>query len=131
LPNWIPKPVILAMHDELLREHGGLDGTINEGALESTLARPQNLVAYKNPAPPTIFDLAASYGFGFARNHCFADGNKRVALVSIDVFLQLNGFELVVEEMEAVELIKLLAAGEINEEQLSKWIQRNSREFKI
>jgi death-on-curing protein len=119
------------MHDELLREHGGLDGTINEGALESTLARPQNLVAYKNPAPPTIFDLAASYGFGFARNHCFADGNKRVALVSIDVFLQLNGFELVVEEMEAVELIKLLAAGEINEEQLSKWIQRNSREFKI
>lgn len=119
------------MHGELLREHGGLDGTINEGALESTLARPQNLVAYKNPASPTIFDLAASYGFGFARNHCFADGNKRIALVSIDVFLEMNGFELAAEEIEAVETIKMLAAGEINEEQLSEWIQKNSREFKI
>lgn len=119
------------MHDELLREHGGLGGTIDEGALESILARPQNLVAYKNPVPPTIFELAASYGFGFARNHCFADGNKRIALVSIDVFLEMNGFELVAEEIPAVETIKMLAAGEINETQLCEWIQANSEEFKI
>ena len=119
------------MQNELLKEHGGLDGSVNEGALESTLARPQNLEVYKNPAGPTIFELAASYGFGFARNHCFSDGNKRAALVSIDVFLEMNGYELVATEFEAVETIRMLAAGNMNEEQLGEWIQAHVNEFNL
>lgn len=127
---WIPKAVITAIHAELLREHGGLNGAVNEGTLESTMARPQNLVAYKKPNKPTIFELAASYGFGFARNHCFSDGNKHIALVAIDVFLQINGYELIAEEVAAVDMIKSLSSGDVKEEQLNVWIQAHAKKYK-
>ena len=128
MPTWIPKSAILAMHGELLAEHGGLAGPVNEDLLESTLARPKHLEIYSNPVP-SIFQLAASYGFGFAKNHCFKDGNKRVALVSIDVFLKLNGYELIAEETDAVITLEALAAGEINEAELSAWIKTNAQPF--
>jgi len=84
--RWIPESAIRVIHGELLVEHGGLAGSVNENMLSATLARPQYLENYNKPSP-SIFQLVASYGFGFAKNHCFKDGNKRVALVAIDVFL--------------------------------------------
>jgi death-on-curing protein len=124
MPVWLEKNEIRYFHGELLREHGGLPGLKDEGALESTLARPLNLLAYE--ADATLFQLAASYGFGFARNHVFADGNKRVALVAINVFLLINGFTLTAPEPAAVTLIRELAAGELDEAGLSAWIKANS-----
>lgn len=128
MPQWIPKSAITAIHGELLAEHGGLAGPVNEDALGSTLARPQQLESYGNPSP-NIFQLAASYGFGFAKNHCFKDGNKRVALVSIDIFLELNGYELVAEEADAVFTIESLADGEVSEIKLSVWVENNAQPF--
>ena len=126
MPVWISKHAAIAIHAELLAEHGGLQGAINEDALESTLARPQNVAAY-NHSEPSIYEFAAAYGFGFARNHCFSDGNKRIALEAIDVFLLLNGHELTASEPEAVITIQLLAAGEIDEKSLAKWIEQHSK----
>ena len=126
MPRWLPKSAIIAIHGELLAEHGGLSGSVNETSLSSTLARPQQLDNYGSP-PPDIFQLAASYGFGFAKNHCFKDGNKRVSLVAIDVFLALNGYELNAEEANAVFTIESLAAGNIDEEELSLWIKENTQ----
>ena len=101
MAQWIPSKAIQAIHSELLAEHGGLDGPVNKDKLSSTLARPQQLENYNN-TPRSLFQFAASYGFGFAQKHCFVDGNKRIALASIDVFLILNGWELVADEVEAV-----------------------------
>lgn len=126
MARWIPKAAVVAFHKELIKEHGGLAGNVNTDMLDSTLARPQQLEVYAKPEP-TIFQLAASYGFGFARNHCFSDGNKRVALVSIDVFLQLNGYELIAEEVDAALTIEDLAAGEISEDKLAEWIKANTK----
>lgn len=123
--NWLSKAVIIAIHGELLAEHGGLDGTYKEDSLESTLARPQQLVSYGDPVP-SLFNLAACYGYGFAKNHCFSDGNKRIALAAMDVFLQLNGHELIASETEVVDTILRLAASEINENDLSRWIEENT-----
>jgi len=128
MPHWLPKSAIIAIHGELLAEHGGFSGPVNDDSLYSTLARPQQLETYGDP-PPDIFQLAASYGFGFAKNHCFKDGNKRISLVAIDVFLELNGYELVAEETEAVFIIESLAAGNVSEEELSLWIKGNSQVF--
>ncbi len=125
MPRWIPKSAIIAIHGELLVEHGGLSGSVNNDLLESTLARPWQIQTYGEP-PPDIFQLATSYGFGFAKNHCFNDGNKRVSLVAIDVFLVLNGYELVAEETDAVFIIESLASGDVSEEELSLWIKDNS-----
>lgn len=74
----------------------------------------------------SVFELAARYGHGFARNHSFPDGNKRLALVTIDVFLVANGYELTATEVEAVATITSLAAGEITEDQLAEWIEANA-----
>lgn len=126
--NWIPKVAIKAIHAELLKEHGGARGGVDDGQLESTLARAPNLIAYGN-ATPGPAELAAAYGFGFARNHPFTDGNKRVALVAIDVFLQMNGYELTADEPEAVLVIQDLAAGEVGESELAVWISNHTSEL--
>lgn len=126
MPVWIPEAAIRAMHAELMREHGGLSGKVKADVLASTLARPKQLNHYGNP-PPSLSQLAAAYGFGLSRNHCFSDGNKRIALATIDVFLQINGYELTAPEPEAVITMLALAAGEIDESALSDWIEQHSQ----
>jgi death-on-curing protein len=130
MPRWIPEAAVRAIHAELLAEHGGLDGPVDEDILGATLARPQHLETYSNPSA-SLFQLAAAYGFGFAKNHCFKDGNKRISLVAIDVFLQLNGYELTAEEAEAVIIIEGLAAGDMTEDELDHWIETNATALEI
>lgn len=120
-PVWIPAAAGIAIHAELIAEHGGLHGPPRDGSLQAALARPRNLYAYAT-APPALARLAAAYGFALARGHCFPDGNKRIALAAIDVFLQLNGFELKAPEVETASVIIALAAGELDEESLADWI---------
>ena len=119
-PVWLTRDIVVAIQGELIAEHGGLSGVRDEGLLESAPARPINLAAY---GKPSLFALAAAYGFGLARNHPFLDGNKRIALASIDVFLQLNGYELTAPEVEAAAVIRDLAAGEFEEAALARWVE--------
>lgn len=119
---------MLTIHAELLAEHGGLEGPVNENALGASLARPRQLHHYGDPTP-TIAELAAALGYALAKSHCFRDGNKRVALAAIDVFLQLNGHELIAEEADAVLTVQDLAASAIDESQLAQWIDSNMREI--
>jgi death-on-curing protein len=125
MPRWIPEAAIRAIHAELLAEHGGLDGPVNEDMLGATLARPQHLDTYTSPAA-SLFQLAAAYGFGFAKNHCFKDGNKRISLAAMDVFLQMNGYELTAPEADAVIVIVALAAGDMSEDKLAHWLETNA-----
>lgn len=129
MPVWLDVSDVIYFHNETVDEHGGLPGSPDQGALESTITRPRNLVAYQEAA--TIFELAAAYGFGFARNHCFPDGNKRLALISIDVFLQINGHELVAEEADAVLTIQEVASGDLTESELAAWIAENSKPYDL
>lgn len=91
--------------------------------LESTLYRPQNLVYYEPDS--NIYDLAAAYGYGLVKNHCFVDGNKRIALDAIATFLDLNGYELVTPEVEAVEAMVDLANDELSQAELAFWLSSN------
>ena len=109
-----------------MTEHGGLPGTSREGSLEAALARPQQLFTYTKPRP-SLARLAAAYAFALARGHCFPDGNKRIALSVLDVFLQLNRHELTAGEVEVVFVIRELAAGAMSEGALAEWIKVNSR----
>ena len=120
-PVWVPLRAVVAIQGELIAEHGGLTGPPRMGDLEAALGRAANLHAYAEPAP-SLPRLAAAYGCALARGHCFPDGNKRVALAIIDVFLRLNGFELTANEIDAVDTVQSLAAGDLTEEQLTEWI---------
>jgi death-on-curing protein len=124
-PVWVPLEAAIAIQAELIAEHGGLHGPPCDNDLQAALARPKNLLAYAE-RPPALARLAAAYGFALARGHCFPDGNKRVALAIIDVFLMLNGFELNASEPDAAGTILKLGAGELTEDDLADWITASS-----
>jgi death-on-curing protein len=121
-PLWLTRQIVGAIHDEQLTAHGGAGGLRDEGMLESALARPQNKWAYEQAE---LAELAAAYAFGVARNHPFVDGKKRTSLLVLYTFLGLNGVDFIVSEAEAVAMILSLAAGEVSEESLARWIRDN------
>ena len=121
--NWLREDVLYAVHDAQLAEHGGLAGVRDAGLFASALARPQNVAAYGNP---DYAELAAAYGYGIARNHPFIDGNKRTAFVAVELFLSVNGFELLADDMACVLTMLAVAAGEIEEDAFAGWIRSNS-----
>lgn len=121
---WIETSVVLAIHDEQLAEHGGAPGIRDGGLLESALGRPQNLTAY---GEPDHADLAAVYAHGIARNHPFADGNKRTAFVAAELFLVLNGFELTAEDTDCVLTLLALAAGELDQAAFAAWLRAHAQ----
>jgi death on curing protein len=118
--TWVAIDVARAAHTEQLAEHGGGEGVRDMGALESAMARPQNLVA---DGDPDVADLAAAYAFGIARNHPFVDGNKRTAAVVSETFLVLNGRSLAASDAELVVAFVAVAAGELSEEELADWFR--------
>jgi len=115
--------VVIALHDEQLAEHGGGVGIRDAGLLSSSLARPRNQAVYGDPS---VFGLAAAYAYGIVRNHPFVDGNKRTGFLAAYVFLDMNGWELMAPEGEAVAAVLALAAGEMQESGFSDWLKTNS-----
>ena len=124
---WILDELVQAVHDEQLAEHGGLSGIRDLGAVQSALARPRNLASYEKC--DDIAQLAAACAYGIARNHGFADGNKRAALVVADLFLMLNGYELTSLPAENVLTILSVADGSMPEEEFVAWVRRNIQEL--
>lgn len=120
---WLDASILLAVHDEQLVEHGGISGVRETGMFESALAKPQNLAAY---GAPDFAELAASYGFGLAKNHPFLDGNKRTAFVAVELFLRLNGYVLEADDASCVLTMLAVAAGELDEAAFADWIRSNA-----
>ena len=81
--------------------------------LDSALSRPLNKAVY---GCEDVFEIAAAYLFGLAKNHAFVDGNKRIAIVTAAVFLMDNGYEIVASEAELYSFVLAVAAGEIDED---------------
>lgn len=123
-PRWISTKALLLLHEESLAEFGGARGLRDEGLLESALARPRNTYAYNSAA--TLAELAASYCYGVARNHAFLDGNKRAAFLCVGIFLAINGYRLTAAQVDAIEMMVAVAAGEVTEPDLALWIAKNS-----
>lgn len=121
--RWIDKRLLLLLHDESLATHGGAQGLRDEGLLDSALARPLNLASFGHP---DVADLAAAYAGGISRNHPFIDGNKRMAFLSIGLFLALNGRRLTASPADATLRMFALAAGEIDEDDLARWLRSNT-----
>ena len=123
-PVWLVERAVIAVHHTLIAEHGGSAGVRDPGLLDSALARPQNRYAYDPEA--TVFELAAAYAFGLARNHPFVDGNKRIALTATAMFLAVNAYKFQPDKVDAYETFIKLAAGELNEPELARWIAANA-----
>jgi len=112
-PRWISKKALLMLHEESLAMFGCASGLRDEGLLDSALARPQNTHACNLDS--TLADLTASCGFGLAKNHAFLDGNKRAAFLSTGMFLSIKGCKLVADQVDAIQTMLAVAAGELDE----------------
>jgi death on curing protein len=123
-PVWINRRVLLHLHLASLAEFGGASGIRDANLLDSALARPVNRFHYEPAAD--IPALAASYGYGLAKNHPFVDGNKRAAFHSVILFLALNGRELSAEIAECILVMLSVASDGLSEEQFAAWIRANS-----
>src|SRR5450756_3207565 len=95
-PVWVFREVVFMLHEQSLAQFGGLAGGRDEGLLDSALGKPLNLFAY---GKPSLFDLAASYGYGIVKNHPFIDGNKRTGFIVAVTFLELNGLRFAASEV--------------------------------
>jgi death-on-curing protein len=123
-PVWLRRDVLELLHDESIAEHGGTEGLRDEGLFESALARPHNLFADESVTDQA--QLAASYAFGFAKNHAFIDGNKQIAFIACGLLLRLNGFRLVADQADAALMFFSLASGAMSEEALADWVRTHS-----
>jgi death-on-curing protein len=121
-PVWLTYDQIVAMHSRQLRRFGGGAGLRDEGMLRSALERPLNKWSYEQPS---LHELAAAYAFGLAKNHAFVDGNKRIAFMVMAVFLRKNGIPFAPDPAQATTIILALAAGEVSEQSLARWIGDN------
>ena len=122
---WLDAQVMLAVHEEQLAEHGGGRGVRDERLFESAMQRPRHLADYGQPDASA---LAAAYGYGLARNHPFVDGNKRAAFVAMELFLVLNGWELVADDAQCVITMLAVAAGHLSEEEFTQWVRQHAKE---
>ena len=121
-PRWLTVKEIIALHDKQIARFGGPAGLRDPGALESALNRARNKWEYEDA---DLALLGAAHAFGIARNHPFVDGNKRAAFVSMMLFLRKNGVRFAPPQNEATRIILEVAAGNIGEEGLARWIRDN------
>jgi death on curing protein len=122
-PEFLERDVVLFLHDQALREYGGIQGVKDEGMLDSALGRPLNKYAYAAPPGPDLFDLAAAYAFGLASDHPFNDGNKRTAWGCCVLFLKTNGRSVRVATPEVVEQVVSLVERRVDEVAFAGWLR--------
>lgn len=121
--TWINRRALLLLHGESLVVHGGAQGIRDEGLLDSALARPENLALY---GQPDVFDCAAAYAFGLAKNPPFIDGNKRAGFLGAGMFLRLNGYRLTATPQDATLSMLALAASDLSEAGYAAWLRKNT-----
>ena len=121
-PAWVTYDQVIAIHSRQLRRFGGSAGLRDEGMLQSALQRPVNKWEYEHAE---LHQLAAAYAFGLAKNHAFVDGNKRIAFMTMVAFLRKNGVQFAPDQAQATAMMLSLAAGEVSEESLARWIRDN------
>lgn len=126
-PVWLTRSILETLHADQIKEHGGRLGVRDSGLLDSALTRPRNTWQYDRDVD--IAALAADYGFGFAKNHAFIDGNKRIAFIATNVFLILNGYEIEAPETEVVKTILRLADGRLSRNKFASWIRAHLVEY--
>ena len=121
---FLPKKIIIYFHEQLIDLYGGTLGIRDAGLLDSALEQPKVMFG-GSYLHDSLAKIAAAYGFHICKNHPFIDGNKRIALVAMDTFLQKNGYEISASEKDVYEVIIKLASGDITKVEFTGWLITN------
>ncbi len=114
-----------ALHRKQIEMFGGSHGLRDAGLLESAVLRAEHKAYFEPEAG--VAALAASLGFGLIKNHAFIDGNKRIGLSSLVVFLKVNGYLLDVTTDEQTMIVQRVAASEMSEDEWTAWVEQSVR----
>lgn len=117
----LKKEQVISIHSILIKRSGGLDGVRDNNLLESALQAPFQTFG-GDELYPTIQKKAACLCYGLVNNHSFIDGNKRIGILAMMTFLQLNGMSVDCTDDELIQLGLGLASGKVSQEELFKWI---------
>ena len=123
--KFIPKDIILFFHEQLVKIYGGSSGIRDENLLDSALEQPKATYQGKY-LHDSLLKMAAAYGYHFCNNHPFIDGNKRIAFVAMDSFLQKNDLEITASEKEAYKMMIKVASGQLSKKELTLWLENNT-----
>ena len=121
-PEFLTLDDVLLIHDEQLEAYGGIHGIRDTGLLESAVMMPQASFGGEY-LHQTLIEMAAAYAFHIAENQPFLDGNKRTALVSALVFLDINGFVILDEDMRLYDAMIAIANKEIDKYELAELLK--------
>ena len=113
------------MHSSLIAATGGSDGIRDDDLLESALEAPFQTFGGVD-LYPALFQKAARLGFSIVANHPFIDGNKRIGIHVMLVFLALNGIEIICTQQELIEIGLALASGTMNADDLFCWLNSHN-----
>lgn len=123
-PLTIDIDTVITIHDEILLGTGGIPGLSGDKSLEGTLNRIDTRICYEGLADP--IEIAAWYGYAIARGHNFVDGNKRTALVCMDVYLDLMNIDVDLSQPIPEDLATLMedvAEGRVTQQELAEWLK--------
>ena len=115
---------ILMMHSQLIKETGGTDGIRDKNLLSSALETPFQTFAGEELFP-SIQAKAARLCYGLVKNHAMLDGNKRIGVHAMLVFLAINDIDLKYTDTELIELILSVASGTQSDSDILQWLQQH------
>jgi death on curing protein len=124
-PEFLTVDDVLLIHDEQLEAYGGIQGIRDNGLLESAAMMPQASFGGEY-LHQNLFEMAAAYAFHIAENQPFLDGNKRTALVSALVFLDINGYVVLDEDMKLYDAMIAIANKQMNKYDLAELLKQLS-----
>jgi death-on-curing protein len=125
--NRLTTAQILLLHQDLIDETGGMDGLRDVGLLDSALNAPFQTFDLQ-PLYPSVQQKAARLCHSIINDHPFIDGNKRIGIHAMLVFLLMNGVDLIYTQQELVELGLGLASGRFEYEDVLRWILQHQQE---
>lgn len=126
MPKVLTKRIVLAIHWDQIESFGGASGVRDKHVLDAALARPRATFGGRM-LHRTVPEQGAAYLFHLVQNHPFVDGYKRVGLAAMDTFMRINGYSLEMDDEEAYGMVMAVAAGELDEEELSELLKEKGR----
>jgi len=124
--KFIPKDIILFFHEQLVKIYGGSFDIRDENLLDSALEQPK--ATYQGEyLHDSLLKMAAAYGYHLCNNHPFIDGNKRIGLTAMNMFLIRNNLEINVPQKEIYKLMIKVSSGQLSKKELTLWLKNNTK----
>lgn len=127
--KYLSEAEVIAVNEEMIAKYGGLHGVKDLNLLRLAVGRPQMSIGFQD-AYKTVFDKAAAMFHSIINNHPFLDGNKRTSLFSAILFLEYNGWKVILKRKEAVKFTMRAHNYDWTVEQISKWLKDHSKKIR-